>query len=578
MIWHLEDPLRYRQERQKLEALASSAEWLVPLEWRIDTSLRVIWDADIIVSGDKFPISLRYPNHFPHSPPLVLPRGVTERWSSHQYGPGGELCLEFGPDNWHRDISGADMIESAHRLLQGERPAPEERGRVASRHATTLGQDLRGDRMRLLITRGLAEAINAIPEGETRIGTVICRFRGNAMYYIVKSVDVVEGQQWADETVPISIADEGVERPIVLGCWKIDQDLPPLASRTAFFDAVRAQGIELPDVNYVVLKRGERLHGFFLWKDDDSAAAISIIPAQPAAARLDESHAALKARKVAIVGCGSVGSKLAVMLARSGVGKFLLVDDDVMLPDNLVRHELDWREMGGHKVDGVARRIGLVNPGAECDTRQYRLGGQQSSGSIESLIETLAECDLIVDASADARVFNYLCAAVATGTKPLVWARIFGGGIGGFIARHRPGREPEPASMRRIIEQWCIDQGKPMPRARAGYETDGPGTPFIADDADVTVIAGHAARLAIDTLIPRDPSLFPNSVYMIGLAEGLFFDQPFDTRPIDVGPPEISVPIPVDQQIVDEERAHVLQLLKNLSDATSSDSTNNSTP
>lgn len=578
MIWHLEDPLRYRQERQKLEALASSAEWLVPHEWRIDTSLRVIWDADIIVSGAKFPISLRYPNHFPHSPPLVLPRGVTERWSSHQYGAGGELCLEFGPDNWHRDISGADMIESAHRLLQGERPAPEERGRVASRHATTIGQDLRGDRMRLLITRGLAEVLDAIPAGEIRTGTVICGFRGNAVYYTVKSVDVAEGQQWADETVPKTIADEGIERPIALGCWNADKDLPTIKSREAFLDAVKAQGIELPDVNYVVLKRGERLHGYFLWKDDDTASAISIIPASPAMARLDDNHAALKTRKVAIVGCGSFGSKLAVMQARSGVGKFLLVDDDVMLPDNLVRHELDWREMGAHKVDGVARRIGLVNPRAECDTRQYRLGGQQSSGSIESLIGTLAECDLIVDASADARVFNYLCAAVAAGKKPLVWARIFGGGIGGFIARHRPGREPEPASMRRIIEQWCIDQGKPIPRAAEDYETQGSGPPLIADDADVTVIAGHAARLAIDTLIPRDPSLFPNSVYMIGLAEGLFFDQPFDTRPIDVGPPETSVPIPVDQQIVDEERAHVLQLLKNLSDATSSDSTNNSTP
>jgi sulfur-carrier protein adenylyltransferase/sulfurtransferase len=131
VIWYVENPLRYRREREALDALASSAEWLSLGEWRIDSALRLILDADIIVGERTFPVSLRYPNHFPHSPPPVLPRGESERWSSHQYGAGGELCLEFGPDNWHPDLTGADMIESAHRLLQGEQPVSGVRGRGA---------------------------------------------------------------------------------------------------------------------------------------------------------------------------------------------------------------------------------------------------------------------------------------------------------------------------------------------------------------------------------------------------------------------------------------------------------------
>jgi tRNA A37 threonylcarbamoyladenosine dehydratase len=108
------------------------------------------------------------------------------------------------------------------------------------------------------------------------------------------------------------------------------------------------------------------------------------------------------------------------MLARSGVGKFLLVDDDVLFPGNLVRHDLDWREIATHKVDGVARKIQLVNPSATCDKRRHRLGGQEASGSIESLIEGLASCDLIVDCTADPAVFNYLCAAVGTRKIPVI--------------------------------------------------------------------------------------------------------------------------------------------------------------
>jgi len=124
VIWYIENYGRSRTEREKLEALATRVDWLAPWGWRIDNSLRLIWDVDISTSGRLYKISLRYPNHFPHSPPLVLPRNDSERWSSHQFGEGGELCLEYGPDNWHPDVTGADMVVSAHRLLDSETGGP----------------------------------------------------------------------------------------------------------------------------------------------------------------------------------------------------------------------------------------------------------------------------------------------------------------------------------------------------------------------------------------------------------------------------------------------------------------------
>ena len=154
MIWYVENHKRYKREREALEQLASTENWLTPIKWRVDDSLRMIWDADIATPAGNRPVSLRYPNHFPYSPPL-LPRGDMTRWSEHQYGPGGELCLEYGPDNWHQDLTGADIIASAHRLLEGEEPAPGVAAQVASRHQTTLGQDLRGEFRRFLVTRAL---------------------------------------------------------------------------------------------------------------------------------------------------------------------------------------------------------------------------------------------------------------------------------------------------------------------------------------------------------------------------------------------------------------------------------------
>jgi len=45
-------------------------------------------------------------------------------------------------------------------------------------------------------------------------------------------------------------------------------------------------------------------------------------------------------KKIAIVGCGSVGSEIAVMLAKSGAGELTLIDDDMFDADNLYRHRL----------------------------------------------------------------------------------------------------------------------------------------------------------------------------------------------------------------------------------------------
>jgi hypothetical protein len=571
MIWHFENLLRGRQEREGIEALAAQVDWLTTRGWRIDNSLRLILDADIATSARAYPISLRYPNHFPHSPPLVLPRDESARWSEHQYGAGGELCLEYGTDNWHPALTGVDMLRSAHRLLQSEAPVDGRRGTVSSRHDTTLGQNLRFEHIRFLVTTAFAEFAKGIEDGYLCEAQAFANHHEESFVDVIGTVTLRSGEVWREPSLPDVLREELYERPVGVVRWPETLARPSLDSLTTFRAAFAERGIVIPPVRFVLMLHGSDMHSYLLGEDSDKVWETRVIQSPAPSQRLDEDHAILVKRKVAVVGCGSVGSKIAVMLARAGVAMFLLVDDDMLFPDNLVRNELDWREIATHKVDALARRIQLVNPLAVCEKRHHRLGGQESSGSLESLIETLSGCDLIIDATADPSVFNYLGAAVATGGKPLAWAEVFGGGFGGLIARHRPGLEPDPASMRRAIEQWCIDRGRPIERAATRYG-GGPTMPLIADDADVTVIASHCARLVVDTLIGRAPSLFPYSVYLIGLASAWIFDAPFDTYPIDVGPP-----LPVQQQPeltqeeAADERRRIVQLLTDYQDASSSD-------
>ena len=73
-------------------------------------------------------------------------------------------------------------------------------------------------------------------------------------------------------------------------------------------------------------------------------------------------------KRAVILGCGSVGSLIALELARSGVGHFLLIDNDIIEYHNLCRHQCSISDVGEYKVDAVKKRIQEINPEANVKT------------------------------------------------------------------------------------------------------------------------------------------------------------------------------------------------------------------
>jgi sulfur-carrier protein adenylyltransferase/sulfurtransferase len=258
----------------------------------------------------------------------------------------------------------------------------------------------------------------------------------------------------------LQLPAEFTERTIPIFRIEEDDTLPDIRSFQEFRASCAVLGLNVEQI-YAVISQGSAVHAYFVWERDDTVIEIAVISAQPEAQRLDASHQLLKPKHVALVGCGSIGSKLGVMLARAGVGRFLLIDDDILLPDNLVRNDLDWRDVGTHKVQALARRMQLVNPTVETHVWRIRLAGQESSGTAESVLRRIRERDLIFDATANPNILNLISAVAAFATKPVMWAEVFGGGIGGLIARCRPGVEPPPQYMRRAIDNWFSGHGPP---------------------------------------------------------------------------------------------------------------------
>ncbi len=77
----------------------------------------------------------------------------------------------------------------------------------------------------------------------------------------------------------------------------------------------------------------------------------------------------LKNSTVAIFGIGGVGGYVAEALARSGVGKFVLFDNDKVDITNINRQIIATRKtLGRKKVEVMAERIGDINPKAVVET------------------------------------------------------------------------------------------------------------------------------------------------------------------------------------------------------------------
>jgi hypothetical protein len=66
----------------------------------------LILDAVIRAHGYDYEVRVSFPSLFPEVPAVVRTLNAQQRLSQHQYGgPNGPLCLEWGPDNWHRDVT-----------------------------------------------------------------------------------------------------------------------------------------------------------------------------------------------------------------------------------------------------------------------------------------------------------------------------------------------------------------------------------------------------------------------------------------------------------------------------------------
>ncbi len=148
-------------------------------------------------------------------------------------------------------------------------------------------------------------------------------------------------------------------------------------------------------------------------------------------------------KEIAMIGCGSLGSKIAMHLARSGHGPFRLYDKDCFSPHNIARHA----------VANLAAAEFMLPKVWLTETLLTQVGAQitQVKNPLEDVISLLqnkpdlfARCNgLIIDATASSSVQDALCMVRPKQFgAPLLQVALYGRGTIGFFGLEGKDRNP----------------------------------------------------------------------------------------------------------------------------------------
>jgi len=535
--WH-RLPARLLEEEEALLALRS-AEPPVTRGHRWvrgpDGEPRVLVQLDL--GSGTTDLEVRFPAFYPDGCPSVRPVPYDVRISGHQYTRSGILCLELGPDNWHPHYTAADMVQSAWRLILHEAwSAVEPEHEIPSRDVIDLAQRVRKADGVLLRTEAFEACLTSLPNHADLEFVWPLRNLGRVLPTALPKGHTLAGLPPAFDR----------EARAAGAFRRLREDAPPVppAGRKEFLEFITAFSEAcIPDgALLVLLQWADGITRGFLVLPSRVQILVDMPYIAAEGLRIStDLHTALREARVAIVGLGSLGSKIAVSLCRSGVRRFVLVDGDVLCAENVCRHEADLADVGALKVDVVAeklRDVSFAEP--EIVRKGVNVGAATNPEFHDELIEALATADVIVDATANPDAFGLLAAVSSDRRRSMVWGEVFGGGLGGLVAFAHPEHTPCPRCVRAGF-QLASRAFPPAPHAAppAPYASSD-GEIAQATDADVAYVAA-AMTSRVHELLRRADVPGP-AVTLLGVRRGWVFDAPLQNVVVSVRADDVSCP------------------------------------
>lgn len=114
---------------------------------------------------------------------------------------------------------------------------------------------------------------------------------------------------------------------------------------------------------------------------------------------------------VAICGLGGLGSNIAILLARAGVGKLILLDYDTVDITNLHRQQYKACQIGMFKTEALACNLKEIAPYLETEIHTVRMDENNFSALLQS---AHIICEAFDNAVAKANIVNFVLSKMPT--------------------------------------------------------------------------------------------------------------------------------------------------------------------
>ena len=202
----------------------------------------------------------------------------------------------------------------------------------------------------------------------------------------------------------------------------------------------------------------------------------------------------VKEKILAVVGCGALGSEVADIMAKGGIGNICLINNQIMYAHNSVRHLASFLQANQRKVDAVAKVLKEHNPYVDVIPSYANI----LAHDIENYFPPNG---LGISSIADDNTEGYLNEQAVLNKRTIFYARALRGGKAARIFRVIPGQDAcfhclsiyKGEKHENFID---IPEDQNLPTIR--NECNNPIRPSSA--ADLKLIASLAGRMVLDYL------------------------------------------------------------------------------
>ena len=146
-------------------------------------------------------------------------------------------------------------------------------------------------------------------------------------------------------------------------------------------------------------------------------------------------HQNLQNKKIALIGCGSVGGFLADLLCKLGAGCgngiLCLIDNEELEASNIGRHLLGYPSINKPKAEALSQELNRLIPTLNIEHRNIDAKNLQ--------VSDLISYDLIIDATGEEGIGNHLCSILTDKNLLSVW--IEGNGLAARALLHHSHKQ-----------------------------------------------------------------------------------------------------------------------------------------